>query len=163
MGRSQRDFNMKLFIYAISAVVGQNFTHDGLSGRMDGYAISDEPSCGENEIENDNGDCVLNNPCEHPHTCAYDAECIAGANHGNTLVFVTHMVMDTISVRTHKVVNQVPRMLLLVIVSSLITMSLILLLLGMILILVITKSISTQNLNKLVHGEWNSISKVMLV
>jgi len=72
---------MKLFIYAISAVVGQNFTDDGLSGRMDGYAIADEPvGCGENEIELDNGDCVLNYPCEHPHTCAYEAECVAGAN-----------------------------------------------------------------------------------
>ena len=72
---------MKLFIYAISAVVAQNFTDDGLAGRMDGYAPTTiyTPTCGENEIENDNGDCVLNNPCEHPHTCAYDAECVAGA------------------------------------------------------------------------------------
>jgi hypothetical protein len=71
---------MKL-LYAISAVVSaNNFTDVTDMGRNGGYAPEEPVGCGENEIENSLGECVLNNPCQYPHTCAYEADCVAGEN-----------------------------------------------------------------------------------
>jgi hypothetical protein len=67
---------MKTSIFAFAAVNAQ-FNETDITGRNN-YAP--EEGCPEGHVENNDGFCVQDLPCTHPHTCAYDATCIAGAN-----------------------------------------------------------------------------------
>lgn len=68
-------------VAALAIAIGKSSAQyegfDGFNATGRNYAPE---GCPEGSVENDEGVCVQDLPCQQPHTCAYDATCTAGAN-----------------------------------------------------------------------------------